>query len=274
MHYQHRYHAGNFADVFKHVLLIGLLEALNQKYSPWAYLDTHAGAGRYARHDEAQARTGEAETGAARVLAAAPPNLPWLSRYRTLLAAAPREIPGSPAVAAALRRPADRLMLCEAVPAVVSALREAVSGAGVAVHERDGYGAWALLPPPEKRGLILVDPPFEARDEFERMTAFAEQALARFAHGIFALWYPVKNRHAADAFVRRLGRKLAGREALDARLFISHPQDGRMRGCGLAVINPPYAFRQALPAVLEALVPLLAQGEGARHSLSPLENAA
>jgi 23S rRNA (adenine2030-N6)-methyltransferase len=273
MHYQHRYHAGNFADVFKHVLLIGLIEALNQKDSPWAYLDTHAGAGRYARHDEAQARTGEAETGAARLLAAPPSPQPWLARYQALLQAAPRELPGSPAVAAALRRPADRLMFCEPMPAVVAALREAMTGPGIAVHDRDGYGAWALLPPPEKRGLILVDPPFEARDEFERMTAFAEQALARFAHGIYALWYPVKNRHAADAFVRRLGRKLAGREALDARLFISHPQDGRMRGCGLTVINPPYAFRQALPAALDALVPLLAQGEGARRSLINLENA-
>lgn len=274
MHYQHRYHAGNFGDVLKHVLLIGLLDALNQKDSPWAYLDTHAGAGRYARHDEALLRTGEAEGGAARVLAAPPSPHPWLARYRQLLEGAPSEIPGSPAVALALKRPADRLMLCEKVPAVVTALRESLAGPGIAIHERDGYGAWSLLPPAEKRGLILVDPPFEARDEFEQLTAFSAQALSRFAHGVYALWYPVKNRHAADAFVRRLGRKLAGREALDARLFISHPQEGRMRGCGLVVINPPFVFRQALPAVLEALVPLLAQGDGARYGLSPLENGA
>lgn len=271
MHYQHQFHAGNFADVFKHVLLVGLLEALNQKDNAWAYLDTHSGTGLYYLGNEAARRTGEAEHGISRVLAdSAVLTTPWLQRYREIVIATGHECyPGSPSIAAACQREQDRLMLCEQVPAIAEELRRHLSGPNRAVHLRDGYGAWALLPPAEKRGLVLVDPPFEARDEYERLVRFASTALGRFSNGIYALWYPVKQRHAADAFVRRLTRAI-GREAVDIRLFVSHPQDGRMRGCGLAVINPPYAFLQGAPAEMAALSILLAQGPGARHEIQML----
>ena len=269
MHYQHQFHAGNFADVFKHVLLLGLLESFNQKDSAWAYLDTHAGVGRYALSAEAALRTGEAATGVQRLLDDDDPLPPWLMQYRSLVRLQPGRYPGSPAIAAAMRRPQDRLMLCEKQPAIFAQLKSEMRGSGHALHERDGYQAFSLLPPPEKRALVLVDPPFEARDEFDRLTEFAAATVARMAHAVLALWYPVKQRHAADSFVRRLGRTVK-RDAVDARIFVSHPQDARMRGCGLAVINPPYAFQQALPAHLAVLADRLAQGPGAGYALEPI----
>ena len=265
MHYQHRYHAGNFADVFKHVLLIGLLESLNAKPAPWAYLDTHAGAGRYRWDDEALAKTGEAENGARRLMAAEDLT-GWVGHYAALLRDDDFMLPGSPAIAAALRRDGDRLLLCENAPAVFDDLKAELRGPRIAVHQRDGYGAWALLPPPEKRGVVLVDPAFEARDELEQMLTFAQHAIGRFAHGIYAFWYPVKGQYAVDRFARRLAQQ-TGREVLDARLTVSAPQDGRMRGCGLAIVNAPFAFANQLPQELPALVALLAQGHGAAHRI-------
>jgi len=270
MHYQHRYHAGNFADVFKHVLLIGLLESLNAKATPWAYLDTHAGAGRYRWDDEALTKTGEVEEGAKKIMAAEGLT-GWLAQYAAMVRDDSFMLPGSPAIVQALQRPGDRLMLCENAPAVVEELKAEMRGPGIAVHQRDGYGAWALLPPAEKRGLVLVDPAFEARDELELMLAFAKQAMGRFAHGIYAFWYPVKSQHSVDRFARRLAQQ-TGREVLDARLQIETPRDGRMCGCGLAIVNPPWSFAQALPTHLRALQAVLAQDRGASHhieSLSP-----
>lgn len=265
MHYQHRYHAGNFADVFKHVLLIGLLESLNAKPAPWAYLDTHAGAGRYRWDDEAMGKTGEVDFGAKKMLAAESLG-GWSARYAELLRRDGFLLPGSPAIAQAWQREGDGLMLCENAPAICDELKTEMRGPGVAVHQRDGYGAWALLPPRQKRGLVLVDPAFEARDELEQMLAFAKEAITRFAHGIYVFWYPVKGQYAVDRFARRLAQQ-TGREVIDARLSVQAPQDGRMGGCGLAIINAPYAFAQALPAELPSLLSVLRQGHGAHQQV-------
>lgn len=265
MHYQHRYHAGNFADVFKHVLLVGLLESLNAKPAPWAYLDTHAGAGRYRWDDEALAKTGEVEHGAKKMLAAQSLG-GWSAQYTELLRRDSFLLPGSPAIAQAWQRGGDGLILCENAPAVFDDLKAEMRGPGVAVHQRDGYGAWALLPPPQKRGLVLVDPAFEARDELEQMLAFAKEAIARFAHGIYAFWYPVKGQYAVDRFARRLAQQ-TGREVIDARLSVQAPQEGRMCGCGLAIVNAPYAFAQQLPAELPPLLAVLRQGHGAHQQI-------
>lgn len=270
MHYQHRYHAGNFADVLKHVALCCLLQALNRKPKPWFYLDTHAGAGRYDLRDEAAGRTAEFHNGIERLRAAA--DAPGcVQAYLRLAVDTPHTYPGSPLIALACARPGDRLALCEAVVPVCAQLRAAVqagpASAQVAVHARDGYGAHGLLPPPEKRGLVLVDPPFERSDEYEAVSEFALQGLARFASGIFALWYPVKNLHAADAFRRRLAVRL-NRPALDLRLSVGPPRDGTMRGCGLVVINPPYGFETAMKTALAWLAPRLAQEPGHQHAVT------
>lgn len=265
MHYQHQFHAGNFADVFKHVLLIGLLESLNAKPASWAYLDTHAGAGCYRWDDAALARTGEVEFGAKKVMAA-DGLTGWLAQYAALLRRDTFTLPGSPAIAQSWQRDGDGLTLCENATVICEELKAELRGPGIAVHQRDGYGAWALLPPPQKRGLVLVDPAFEARDELEQMLTFAKQASTRFAHGLYAFWYPVKGDYAVDRFARRLAQQ-TGREVIDARLAVSTPQDGRMCGCGLALVNAPYAFAQQLPGELVNLLTVLRQGHGAGQQI-------
>ncbi len=267
VHYQHRYHAGNFADVFKHVLLVALLDAFNHKDAPWCYLETHGGAGSYDLDDAAAQRTGEAAGGIRRLWEAAP-LAPALERYRALVRAfngtGPLcRYPGSPSFALQLARPQDRVVVCEKVPAVAAGLRTLLSGdARASVHLRDGYEAAALLPPKEKRGLVLVDPPFERIDEFEAVADFVEAALRRFANGVYALWYPNKNRYQTARWLRRI-RERIGAEALDLQIDTGAPSAGQMHACGLLVINPPFAFTQAAPAQLDALRPLLAQGPAA-----------
>lgn len=273
MHYQHRYHAGNFADVFKHVLLVALLRALGAKEKPWCYLETHAGGGRYDLDDAAAAKTAEYRDGIARLWSEsrAPGAVQaYLDAVRqenpdgTL-----RHYPGSPRLALLHARNRDRLLLCERVPAVVAQLRAAMGGdARVHVHARDGYETLGLLPPAEKRGLVLVDPPFERPDEFDVCAGFLGHALHRFAGGVFAVWYPYKNRHLTDHWLRRMRRECS-REALNLTLTVSRAAKGEMRACGLLVINPPHAFRAEAAASLAWLQPRLMQGAGAAQAIEP-----
>ena len=271
MHYQHRYHAGNFADVFKHVLLIALLRALNAKDKPWCYVDTHAGAGDYDLADEAATRTAEYHDGIARLWSErnAPPAVAdYLARVRALNPdGVLRHYPGSPRLAQMLARGGDRLLLCERVAQVAQNLRAAMAGdARVHLHVRDGYEAAALLPPAEKRGLILVDPPFESPNEFDACATLLEQGLHRFGAGVFAVWYPLKNRHLAERWLRRVRRDCA-REAMNLTLTVSRAAEGQMRACGLLVVNPPFAFRAEAQAALAWLTPRLMQGGGNQHEI-------
>lgn len=264
MHYQHRFHAGNFADVFKHVLLCALLRALNAKDKPWCFLESHAGAGRYDLADEAAGRTAEFRDGVARLVGLASPPEPLATYLRLVAAENPgeplRHYPGSPALALALARAHDRLILCEKKPAVAEQLRLALgSDARVVLHQRDGYEAGALLPPKEKRGLVLVDPPFERADEFEAMADFVLASLARFSNGVYALWYPYKNRHESDRFLRRMQRDCS-REMLNCLIDTDAPAEGQMRACGLLVINPPFQFIGEAQAAMPLLADLLGQG--------------
>lgn len=255
MHYRHLYHAGNFADVFKHVLLVALLQALSRKDKPWCYLDTHAGAGCYDLDSGEAERTGEWRDGIGRLWSAVPKD-PTLLRYLEAIRAInpsaelPRCYPGSPWLAAQLARPGDRLVVCERVPAVAKTLSEVLLAAEL--HRRDGYEAHALLPPREKRGLVLIDPPFERVDEFDAAAEFLQRAGARFAGGIYALWYPLKNRHAAGRCVRRLARD-AGRPVLNLQIDNGARAAGRMHACGLAVVNPPFGFEVAAQSALDEL---------------------
>ena len=274
MHYRHAFHAGNFADVFKHVLLVGLLQALSRKDKPWCYLDTHAGAGSYDLASDDADRTGEWRDGVGRLQpdAAAPA---MVGRYLELLAwpgqgsdqcilRHSRVYPGSPALAAKLARPGDRVVCCEHEPEIAAQLRAHVPTAQV--HVRDGYEAHGLLPPREKRGLMLLDPPFESRAEFERAHALLVQAASRFATGIHAFWYPLKNRHEADRTVRRIQRDTAC-PSLNCTLENGAPGEGQMRGCGLLVLNPPFGFADEARAALAWITPRLAQGPRPRWTV-------
>lgn len=268
VHYQHRFHAGNFADVFKHVLLCGLLRALNAKDKPWCYLETHAGAGGYDLADEAAGRTAEFREGIARLFGLRPAPEPLATYLRLVAAANPGEglryYPGSPGYALAQARAGDRLVLCEKKAAIAEELRARLGGdPRVLLHQRDGYEAAALLPPPEKRGLVLVDPPYERPDEFEALATFTLSALARFSNGVYALWYPYKNRHDSERFLRRMQRDCT-REMLHCLIDTDAPAEGQMRACGLLVINPPFQFVSEARASLPLLAELLAQGPKAR----------
>lgn len=276
MHYRHHYHAGNFADVFKHILLVALLDHLSRKDKPWCCLDTHAGAGRYELASAVAGRTGEWEDGAGRLRRE--PGMPaCVSRFLDLLGwgeddAAQRSLrhsrvyPGSPQLAVATAREHDRVVCCERLPEVAELLRAHVPEAQI--HVRDGYGAHGLLPPKEKRGLVLIDPPFEARDEFEQVGAFLVAAARRFATGIYAVWYPLKNRHEADRFVRRAVRD-TGLGGLQCRIETGAAGEGQMRACGLLVLNPPFGFDAEARAALAWLAPRLAQGARPVWDVSP-----
>lgn len=278
MHYRHAFHAANFADVFKHVLLTGLLDALCRKDKPWAFLDTHAGAGDYDLGDGIADTTGEWRLGigALQALVAGDAAVPALvARYLEIVRAGNadggvRRYPGSPLIARAFQRAAigDRLLLCEKVEAVADELRRAVRGANAAIHVRDGYELHALLPPAEKRGLVLIDPPFERGDEFDAIAELLRKSLARFANGVYAVWYPLKNEHVAARFVQRVARE-SGKPTLnlaietdapprppDANGIVKHP----MTACGMVVVNPPFGFETEARAALAFVAPRLAQG--------------
>ena len=265
MHYRHHYHAGNFADVFKHLTLIALIGALNRKDKPWFFLDTHAGAGHYDLRHERASKTAEWQDGIGR-LAGLDSDDPVLGRYLRL-AADVSAYPGSPVIAARLARAGDRLGLCEKVDEVAAlldaSLRRLPRSADWAVHRRDGYEAASLLPPAEKRGLVLIDPPFERSDEFDACADFVRQAQSRFAQGQYAVWYPLKNRFDGDRFLRRLARE-STRPVLDLRFDNGEPAEGQMHACGMVVVNPPFQLLDSLQPSFELLPKKLALGAGAR----------
>jgi len=267
MNYRHGYHAGNFADVLKHSALCELLRLLTAKDKKLFVLDTHAGAGGYDLGSGLARRTGEAEAGIARLIAsprAAMP--PTVARYLAAVAAYDRKFgpagggvrryPGSPRLVRAALRPGDRFIACELHPAEALALKREFAGdRAVEVRQADGYKTLkALLPPPERRGLVLVDPPFETADEFERLLRALRQGVRRFATGCYALWYPIKD-EAAAAFAR----ELAAFKPLTLELSLDGIEPGRLSACALAVINPPWRFeeamREALPWIAERLGP-------------------
>lgn len=271
MNYRHVYHAGNFADVLKHVVLIALIEALKTKQTPFAVLDTHAGAGRYSLASEEALKTGEFRDGVMRLLAAE--RLPTLVHaYLNLVRSqnGSQSYPGSPLIAAQLLRDGDRLMVCELQDAETASLRQLFArDARVAVHQRDGYQAMsALLPPPEKRGLVLIDPPFEAQEQEFRII---EEALAaahkRFANGVYAVWYPIKLRQSVLPFHRWLTAS-GMRKVLVAEICV-HPDNSalRLNGCGMAIVNAPYRLDRTLAEILPTLATTLAQSRYGQFKL-------
>ena len=271
MHYRHSFHAGNFADVFKHAVLCGLAAALNRKDKPWCYLETHAGAGAYDLDSAAAERTQEWRDGIGRLWKLDAPE-PLAACLRIVHEfngdGAPRRYPGSPLFMRALARPGDRLVLCEKVPEIAALLRENLAGdRRVKVHHRDGYEAHSLLPPAERRGLVLVDPPFEHPQEFGLAHEFLERALPRFPGGVFAVWYPLKNRHVAARFERRAA-ELTAKPPLRLALETGAPGEGQMRACAVLILNPPFGFD--FDDSGRVLAQMLAQGPRAAFTATPV----
>jgi len=267
MNYRHAYHAGNFADCVKHAVLIWLLQAMARKTTPFCVLDTHAGAGQYDLAADQAQRTGEAQAGILRLLEDTPPPLAAYVDLVRLLGL----YPGSPAIIRAFLRPGDRAIACELHAEDQADLRRFLGrDARIAVHLRDGYGAInAFLPPAERRGLTLIDPPYEAADEFERVTSALFAARARFAGGVVAAWYPIKHRAPVRAFHTAL-RAGGLRDAVALEFLLREPLDpARLNGCGIILVNPPYRFEAELPPILSALMARL--GSGARGEAATLE---
>jgi 23S rRNA (adenine2030-N6)-methyltransferase len=267
--YRHAFHAGNFADVTKHVALVAALLRLAEKERPLFLLDTHAGRGRY----ELPPNGGEAAQGIGRLLSARALSAhPALERYLAIVASlnpagALRAYPGSPLIESTLMRPADRAAFCELQPAEAGALRQCFRGdARIGVHERDGYEALgALLPPREQRGLALIDPPYEEQDgEFARVADALVATAARWREGVLMAWYPIKQGEVAARLHRRL--LAAGlRRLLVAELCI-HPDDSRagLNGSGLAIVNAPWRLAEDLELLLPTLHAALAAGGAGR----------
>jgi 23S rRNA (adenine2030-N6)-methyltransferase len=257
MNYRHAYHAGNFADCFKHALFLLLLRAMQRKDKSFLVLDTHAGIGSYDLASGPAAKTGEWRDGIAKLLDAKPPALAdYLALVETL-----GLYPGSPAIAAFLRRENDRLVCCELHPEDAATLKSSFTGVQkIAVHERDGYAALkAFLPPPEKRGLVLLDPPFEHPDEFFHLTAALKFGHERFHTGVYAAWYPIKTRAPVRDFLA--GLKFTKLRDVISVEFLRCPatDPARLNGCGLLIVNPPYGFEtEALP-ILQSLCDILGE---------------
>jgi len=261
MNYRHSFHAGNSADVVKHSLLIALVRALQIKESALTLIDTHAGCGLYDLGGEQAQRTGEAAQGVLRAFA---DTNPLLNDYRAAVQAVndgsePRLYPGSPRILAQLLRPQDFLILNEKHPEDAHALRGVMRGTVAAVHERDAYELWlAMLPPRTPRGVVVVDPPYEQTDERARITTTLAAAHRKWAHGVTVIWYPLKDRATHSRWKDEL-RKLGIPKFLSVEHWLyDQDQPGIYNGAGLFIINPPYAFTQALPPLLEALRAALA----------------
>jgi 23S rRNA (adenine2030-N6)-methyltransferase len=276
MNYRHALQACNFADVFKHAILLALLDTLLAKDKPLCYFESHAGRGSY-RLDEAEARkTGEWRDGIGRLFDAHVSDSPAsLRRYVDAIRACNpdgtlREYPGSPLLAAQALRSKDRVVLCEVQDDEVAALRHLFRDDRRAhVHQRDGYAALnALLPPPEKRGLVLLDPPFEAQEgEFAAIEAALTKAHARWPDGVYAMWYPIKSHRAVVPFLRHMANAPFD-NVLAAELLV-RPDDSplRLNGCGMLIANPPWKFDVTLATLLSALRNALAQSPVASQRL-------
>ena len=276
MNYRHIYHAGNFADVFKHVFLARMLAYLTQKERPLRYLDTHAGIGRYDLSAPEAVRGGEWRDGVGRLgsavwsAEAAPLIAPYLRALGPFGAGgAPLFYPGSPLIAQTLLRSGDRLTLCEAHPQDAKALKAAVGrDRRTKAIKIDGWMALrAYTPPAERRGLVLVDPPFETADEFSRMRENLLTAYAKWPTGVYALWHPLKDMSVADAFGESLVREGIER-VLRLELTVCEIRDGeRLAGCALIVVNPPHVLEAEARVLLPELLRLLALGKGAGWSV-------
>ncbi len=273
--YRHAFHAGNHADVLKHLVLLRLLDHLGQKEKPYWYVDTHAGAGLYALDSAEASRNAEHAEGVSRLLAAE--TLPEAVReYVDLIGnythgGALRIYPGSPAIALSRLRANDRMRLFELHPADAALLKRAFPAgeSRVKIEQTDGFAALkSILPPPTRRALVLIDPPYEVRDDYRVVVETVKDAMRRFASGTYAVWYPriqkPEARHLADRLVA-----LGAPSWLHVWLDVKKPAAGGvgMHGSGMVIINPPWTLPDTLKTVMPVLVKLLAQDDSAQFGL-------
>ena len=281
MNYRHAFHAGNFADVIKHIVLVRILLYLQEKHAAFRVIDTHAGAGLYDLTSDEARRGGEWLTGIARLMQArfsetvSPLVKPYLDIVRAFNPQ--RDLgayPGSPLIARALLRPQDRLTACEIEPKARKRLIDALRRDTQArVVDLDGWMALpAFVPPNERRGLVLIDPPFEQKDEFERLAEGFAQAFAKWPTGSFLLWYPVKSRRATDDLARQVAEAVAAgaQPGKCLRLEFSvapRAAEAGLTSAGLLIVNPPWKLLDELKAILPELEKPLGQGGAGRFRL-------
>ena len=281
MNYRHAFHAGGFADVIKHIVLVRILTYLQDKQAPFRVIDTHAGAGLYDLTGDEARRGGEWLTGIARLMQARFSETtlllvaPYLDIVRAFNPKADlKAYPGSPLIARALLRPQDRMTACEvdakARKRLIDALRRDTQAR---VVDLDGWTALpAFVPPKERRGLVLIDPPYEQKDEFERMADGFAQAFAKWPSGSYLLWYPVKSRRATDSLARHVAQVVGAGSPPGKCLrleFSVAPQtaEAGLISAGLLIVNPPWTLAGELRAILPELEKPLGRGGAGRFRL-------
>lgn len=278
--YRHAFHAGNHADILKHFVLHQLLQYLNQKDKPYWIIDTHAGAGVYALDQGYAAKNAEYESGIARLWSSddlPPPLADYLALVRELNADGGMKLyPGSPWIADQALRANDKLRLFELHPTDFKLLQENFQDAGrrVKVEQADGFaGLKALLPPPPRRALVLIDPPYEEKRDYQRVPHALEDALKRFETGTYTVWYPILQRPELRTFIDKL-KRLPAKSWLHVSLTVNTPSpDGfGMTGSGMFVLNPPWTLHSTLQSVMPWLTKTLAQDSGAGYVLEQSAN--
>jgi 23S rRNA (adenine2030-N6)-methyltransferase len=286
--YRHAFHAGNHADVLKHMVLIQLLRYLNQKETPYMVIDTHAGAGLYALDSDYAAKNAEFETGIAPLWNLT--DLPVaLTDYVHLVkslnpSGKMRYYPGSPWCAEKVMREQDRLRLFELHPADSKMLddnfrklaahataqgQRGAHGKRVMIHRGDGFqGLKALLPPPSRRALVLIDPPYEDKSDYRYVREALSDALMRFATGIYAVWYPVLQRMESRQLPEKL-KQLPAKSWLNVTLTVNTPSpDGfGLSSSGMFILNPPWTLEPMLRELMPYLVQVLGRDDGAGFSI-------
>ena len=282
MNYRHAFHAGNFADVFKHIIIARILTHLREKTAPFRVIDTHAGEGLYDLAGEEASRTGEWRDGVGRLVAAKLPAsaaelmAPYLAVLRACNGADQlRYYPGSPVLARHLLRPQDRLVACELEPRAAAALSRHLRGdPAVKVVRIDGWSALnAYVPPKERRGLVIVDPPFEEPNDLIRLADGVTAAYRKWPTGIYLMWYPIKEHEGPERFVKRL-RRAGIEKCLRAEFAVASPAPvGGLNACGVIVVNPPWRLAAEIRTFAPALLNALGRDSGRGYVLDDLAPA-
>ena len=277
MNYRHHFHAGNFADVMKHVLLLQLLTRLNAKDKPYRYIDTHGGAGKYDLSSAAAQKSGEFLTGIHRLVKLddsitrnAPEGIKqYLNNVEQMRATFGKgAYPGSPWFALEAMRDIDKATVFEMQPDVFQQLDHNIYDKRMGLHQRDAYeGLFGVIPPKEKRGLVMIDPPYEIeRKDFPQLVELLHAAHNKWPTGVFAVWYPIKDRAMIERFEKKMFKTGIRRQLICEICVWPDDTPVGLNGCGLLVINPPWKFSEDADQALQWLFPHLRMSENGGHA--------